>query len=82
MVDKVLVDCIIALSLTCCLLFGLVLGLGFLTVPLYTLSLADAPIIQALVVGTFPLTSVLVSVTGGALSDYCGSKTVIVSSFA
>jgi predicted MFS family arabinose efflux permease len=82
MVTRLLADRGTVLSLTCCLLFGFVLGLGFLTVPLYTLSLTDAPIVLALVVGTFPLTSLLVSLTSGALSDYFGSRRVMVSAFA
>lgn len=72
----------ISLSLTCCFTFGFVLGLSFLVASLYTLSLSDSPPILALVVGTFPLTALLLSLASGAFADYFGRRLIIISGFA
>jgi MFS family permease len=69
------------LVLACCLIFGCVLGLMCLLVPLYTLALSDSSLILSLVVGTFPLTEILLSLLSGVLSDYLGRRMVIVTGF-
>jgi len=69
------------LALACCLIFGCVLGLTLLLVPLYTLALSDSPLILALVVSTFPLTGVLLSLASGLLCDYFGRRMVIIGGF-
>jgi len=72
----------IKLILASCLIFGFVLGLNLLIVPLYTLVLSDSLLILALIVGMFPLTAVLLSLAGGVLGDYLGRRTIIISGFA
>jgi MFS family permease len=57
------------------------LGLMCLLVPLYTLALSDSSLILSLVVGTFPLTEILLSLLSGVLSDYLGRRMVIVTGF-
>jgi DHA1 family multidrug resistance protein-like MFS transporter len=71
----------VTLMLATCVLFGFVLGLGQLVVPLYTLTLSDSPLVLAAVVGVFPLTGVLLSLVTGAISESLGSRAMIVSAF-
>ncbi len=71
----------VTLMLATCILFGFVLGLGQLVVPLYTLTLSDSPLVLAAVVGVFPLTGVLLSLATGAVSESLGSRAMIVSAF-
>ncbi len=67
--------------LTCCSIFGCVLGLTLLLVPLYTLALSDSSLVLALVVGAFPLTGVLLSLASGVLGDYFGRRMIIICGF-
>jgi predicted MFS family arabinose efflux permease len=71
----------VTLMLATCVLFGFVLGLGQLVVPLYTLTLSDSPLVLAAVVGVFPLTGVLLSLATGGISEFLGSRAMIVSAF-
>ena len=57
------------------MVFGLVLSLSMLLVPLYVLSFSESALSLAVVVGVRPLSSVLVSLPMGALSDYFGKRT-------
>jgi MFS family permease len=72
----------ISLCMGCCLLSGFALGLSQLLVPLYTLNLSDSPTVLALVVGSFPLTSFLMSLVSGAFGDYFGRRSVMIAAFA
>jgi len=71
----------VALLLTCCLVFGFVVNLCLLLVPLYTLAISDSPLILAVVVATFPLCSLFLSLASAACSDHFGRRTVILSGF-
>jgi len=72
----------VTLVLATCTLFGFILGLSQLVVPLYTLTLSDSPLVLAVVVGVFPLTGALLSLAMGAVTESVGSRTMIVCSFA
>jgi MFS family permease len=72
----------IALVLADCCIFGFVLGLSLLVVPLYTLTLSDSPLVLATVVAVFPLTAVLLSLASGAVSELFGSRAMLVGAFA
>ncbi len=72
----------VALLLTCCLIFGFVVNLCLLLVPLYTLAISDSPLILAVVVAIFPLSSLLLSLASAVFSDHFGRRTVILSGFA
>ena len=65
----------ITLLLACCMVFGLVLSLSMLLLPLYVLSFLESALILAVVVGVRPLSSVLLSLLMGAFSDYFGKRT-------
>ena len=71
----------VTLVLATCTLFGFILGLSQLVVPLYTLTLSDSPLVLAAVVGIFPLSGVLLSLAMGAISESLGSRAMIVSAF-
>ncbi len=71
----------VTLVLVGCSIFGFVLGLSQLVVPLYTLSLSDSPLVLSAVVAVFPLTAVLLSLASGAVSEFLGSRALIVASF-
>jgi DHA1 family multidrug resistance protein-like MFS transporter len=71
----------IALVLTNCCIFGFVLGLSLLVVPLYTLTLSDSPLVLATVVAVFPLTAVLLSLASGAISELFGSRAMLIGAF-
>jgi predicted MFS family arabinose efflux permease len=71
----------LTLVLLACTLFGFVLGQSQLIVPLYTLTLSDSPLVLAVVVGVFPLTAVFLSLASGAVSEFLGSRVVIVAGF-
>ncbi len=77
----VLRDRDLSLALADCLIFGFVLGLALLTVPLYTLTLSDSPLVLATVVAVFPLTAVLLSLASGAISDFAGSRSMLIAAF-
>src|SRR4030042_3465203 len=72
----------VSLVLAGCSIFGFVLGLALLVVPLYTLTLSDSPLVLAAVVAVFPLTAVLLSLASGATSDALGSRWMLVGAFA
>lgn len=71
----------IALVLVNCCIFGFVLGLSLLVVPLYTLTLSDSPLVLAAVVAVFPLTAVLLSLASGAVSELFGSRAMAAGAF-
>jgi MFS family permease len=71
----------VTLVLVDCSIFGFVLGLSQLVVPLYTLTLSDSPLVLAAVVAVFPLTGVILSLASGAVSELFGSRTMIVGAF-
>ncbi|HUV74676.1 MAG TPA: MFS transporter, partial [Anaerolineae bacterium] len=71
----------VTLLLACCMVFGLVLSLTVLLVPLYGLTLSKSVLILAVVVGVRPLASVLLSLPMGAFSDYFGRRSVIIGGF-
>jgi predicted MFS family arabinose efflux permease len=71
----------VTLVLVGCSVFGFVLGLSQLAVPLYTLTLSDSPLVLSAVVAVFPLTAVLLSLASGAVSEFLGARTLIVVSF-
>ena len=71
----------IFLVLTCCLIFGCVLSLSLLLVPLYTLALSDSPLVLSLVMAVFPLTGALLSLAGGLLGDYFGRRAIMIGGF-
>jgi len=71
----------VTLLLACCMVFGLVLSLTMLLVPLYGLTLSKSVLILAVVVGVRPLASVLLSLPMGAFSDYFGRRSVIIGGF-
>jgi nitrate/nitrite transporter NarK len=79
---RLLRDRNVTLVLADCCVFGFVLGLALLVVPLFTLSLSDSPLVLAAVVAGFPLTAVLLSLTSGAISDALGSRSMLVAAFA
>ena len=62
----------LALLLACCTVFGLVLSLTMLLVPLYGLTLSDSALILAVVVGVRPLAAVLLSLPMGVFGDFFG----------
>ena len=70
------------LVLADCSIFGFVLGLALLVVPLYTLTLSDSPLVLAAVVAVFPFTAVLLSLASGAISEAFGSRSMLVGAFA
>ncbi|HEM60988.1 MAG TPA: MFS transporter [Chloroflexi bacterium] len=72
----------VSLVLADCSIFGFVLGLALLVVPLYTLSLSDSPLVLATVVAVFPLTAVLLSLASGAVSEAIGSRSILVAGFS
>jgi len=72
----------LSLVLADCTIFGFVLGLALLAVPLYTLTLSDSPLVLAAVVAIFPLTAVLLSLASGAISETFGSRLMLVAGFA
>lgn len=63
------------------MVFGLVLSLTMLLVPLYGLTLSDSALILAVAVGVRPLASVLLSLPMGVFSDYFGRRAVIIGGF-
>ncbi len=67
--------------LACCTVFGLVLSLTMLLVPLYGLTLSDSALILAVVVGVRPLAAVLLSLPMGVFSDFFGRRAVIIGGF-
>jgi MFS family permease len=69
------------LLLACCMVFGFVLSLTMLLVPLYGLTLSDSALILAVVVGVRPLASVLLSLPMGVFGDYFGRRAVIIGGF-
>ena len=69
----------ITLLLACRMVFGLVLSLSMLLVPLYVLSFSEPALILAVVVGVRPLSSALVSLPMGAFSDYFGKRTDLIA---
>jgi DHA1 family multidrug resistance protein-like MFS transporter len=71
----------VTLVLVDCSIFGFVLGLAQLVVPLYTLTLSDSPLVLAAVVAIFPLTGVLLSLASGAISELFGSRAIMVGAF-
>ena len=79
---RLLRDRNVSLVLADCSIFGFVLGLALLVVPLYTLTLSDSPLVLAAVVAVFPLTAVLLSLASGAISDALGSRSMLVGAFA
>jgi predicted MFS family arabinose efflux permease len=72
----------VSLVLADCSIFGFVLGLALLVVPLYTLSLSSSPLVLAAVVAVFPLTAVLLSLASGAISEAFGSRSMLIGAFA
>jgi MFS family permease len=79
---RLLHDRNVSLVLADCTIFGFVLGLALLVVPLYTLTLSDSPLVLAAVVAVFPSTAVLLSLASGAISDALGSRSMLVAAFA
>jgi DHA1 family multidrug resistance protein-like MFS transporter len=71
----------VTLLLVDCSIFGFVIGLSQLVVPLYTLTLSDSPLVLSAVVAVIPLTGVLLSLASGAVSELLGSRALIVASF-
>lgn len=63
------------------MVFGFVLSLTMLLVPLYGLTLSDSALILAVVVGVRPLASVLLSLPMGVFGDYFGRRALIIGGF-
>jgi MFS family permease len=72
----------IVLLLIGCLMYGFVLSLSSLAVPLRTLELSDSPLVFALVVATFPLAGATLSLASGVLADWFGRQRMMLGGFA